>query len=86
MNRQDAKNTKKESDQDLDRLANLVIGAAIEVHRHLGPGYLESIDEKALATELGIRGIQFERQALTSVTYKGITVGRGKPDFPVEAG
>jgi GxxExxY protein len=51
-----------EPDGELDRLAHEVIGAAIEVHRHLGPGYLESVYEEALAIELGLRGISFQRQ------------------------
>ena len=54
MSRQDAKSTKDEPDLDVDRLAHLVIGAAIEVHRHLGPGYLEGVYEEAIAREFDL--------------------------------
>jgi hypothetical protein len=46
-----------------DTLSESVIGAAIEVHRHLGPGLLESIYEEALCVELKLRGIPYCRQA-----------------------
>jgi GxxExxY protein len=52
-------------------LSHEVIGAAIEVHRLLGPGLLESIYEAALCKELCFRGIRFERQKRSAVTYKG---------------
>lgn len=44
-----------EPDESLDRLAHSVIGAAIEVHRHLGPGHLETVYEEALCVELTLR-------------------------------
>jgi hypothetical protein len=46
----------------VDDLAHRVIGAAIEVHRHLGPGFLEAVYEDALAIEFTLRGISHERQ------------------------
>ncbi|WP_295585639.1 GxxExxY protein [uncultured Lamprocystis sp.] len=52
-------------------LASVVVDAAIEVHRILGPGLLESAYEAALAYELGLRGITVERQVLLPVHYKG---------------
>jgi len=61
-----------------------VIGAAMEVHRRLGPGYLESVYESALAHELGLRGIQFVEQGRLEVRYKGMVVGDFKYDFLVE--
>ena len=74
----------KEPDKEVDDLAHRVIGAAIEVHRHLGPGYLESVYEEALAVELGLRGIPFERQKPVAVDYKGHSVGQGRLDLLVD--
>ncbi|MCP4688510.1 MAG: GxxExxY protein [Desulfobacterales bacterium] len=53
-----------------DYLTKQIIGAAIEVHRILGPGLLESIYEEALCVEFGLRGIDFERQVEVDVVYK----------------
>jgi GxxExxY protein len=66
-----------------DALAHAVIGAAIEVHRHLGPGFLERVYEQALAVELRRRGIPFKRQHSIHVAYKGVTVGEGRLDMLV---
>jgi GxxExxY protein len=54
----------------LNRLTNQIIGAATEVHRHLGPGLLESAYEECLCYELNERSIQFERQVPVPVSYK----------------
>ena len=54
-----------------DSLTEEVIGAAIEVHRTLGPGLLESVYEDCLAFELGQRGVTVERQRDIAVNYKG---------------
>ena len=51
-----------------------VIGAAIEVHKHLGPGLLESADEVCLCRELEVRGIPHQRQVYLDLDYKGLTV------------
>ena len=64
-----------EPDSRLNRLARTVIGAAIEVHRHLGPGYLESVYEEALAIEFTLPRLFFERQKSFAVAYKGHTIG-----------
>ena len=56
-----------------DRLSREVIGAAIEVHRELGPGLLESVYEKCLMLELGLRGLNATRQEEATITYKGVT-------------
>ena len=53
-----------------DPLTEEIIGAAIEVHRHLGPGLLESIYEEALCYEFCLREIPFERQVEVDVIYK----------------
>lgn len=55
-------------------LTEAVIGAAIEVHKELGPGLLESAYQRALAYELGQRGIPFEQQKLCPVQYKDLIV------------
>jgi GxxExxY protein len=58
-------------DEMSDGLTEKIIGAAIEVHRVLGPGSLESIYEEALCVELQLRGISFQRQVEVDVNYKG---------------
>ncbi len=73
----------KEPGEDVDRLANEVIGAAIEVHRQLGAGFLESVYEQSLAIELAERGIPFERQKPVILKYKGNVVGDAKLDLLV---
>lgn len=87
-NRQEAKNAKdsvvvREPGVQRDALARRVIGAAIEVHRHLGPGFQEAVYEEALAIEFRLRAISFERQPRVAVRYKGQEVGDGRPDFVV---
>ena len=68
-----------------DRMSKEIIGAAIEVHRHLGAGILESAYEECLCKELEIRNIAFERQKPLAVVYKGITLDCGyKLDIVVE--
>jgi GxxExxY protein len=68
----------------LDELARIVIAAALEVHRALGPGFPESVYEQALAVELQLRDVPFQRQVPVSVTYKGIQVGDGRLDLLVD--
>jgi len=72
-----------EPSPEADRLAHEVIGAAIEVHRVLGPGLLESVYEEALCVELTQRGIPFVRQPAVDLTYKGVAVGKGRLDLLV---
>lgn len=60
-----------------DKLSKETIGAAIEVHRHLGPGLLESAYEECLCRELAIREITFERQKPLAVSYKGVKLDCG---------
>ena len=60
-----------------DTLSKEIIGAAIEVHRNLGPGLLESAYEECLCRELAICGIAFERQKSLAVSYKGVKLDCG---------
>jgi GxxExxY protein len=57
---------------NLNELTDAIIGAAIEVHRTLGPGLLESTYEMCLCRELDIHGIPFQRQVPIPVDYKGV--------------
>jgi len=67
-----------------DPLIEKIIGCAIEVHRTLGPGLLEVTYESALAMELRLAGLNFERQLVVPVTYKGQPVGEYRLDLVVE--
>ena len=58
-------------------LTDKIIGAAIEVHRELGPGLLESIYQACLARELTLRGIPFQREQALPISYKGISIDCG---------
>jgi GxxExxY protein len=57
-----------------------IIGSAIEVHRHLGPGLLESVYESALCIELRSVGLGFMRQIGVPVFYKGELIAEHRPD------
>ena len=58
-------------------LTEKIIGAAIEVHKYLGPGLLESAYEECLCHELNLRGLKFERQKPIPLEYKGIKLDCG---------
>ena len=60
-----------------DSLTGEIIGAAIEVHRQLGPGLLESAYEECLCRELSIREVEFRRQVPLPVVYKGLNLDCG---------
>jgi GxxExxY protein len=62
---------------EFDELSKTVIGCAIEVHRELGPGLLESAYEQCLAHELRLKGIPFELQKVMPVDYKGVLIDCG---------
>ena len=69
----------------LNKLTGQIIGAAIEVHRHLGPGLLESAYETCLAYELRQLGLAVERQKALSLIYKEIKLDHGyRVDLLVE--
>ncbi|MGA2229271.1 MAG: GxxExxY protein [Syntrophobacteraceae bacterium] len=62
---------------DLDTTTERIIGAAIEVHKVLGPGLMESAYEECLCRELALRGIGVERQLQLPVEYKGVRLDCG---------
>lgn len=68
-----------------DSLTGMVVGAAIEVHRELGPGYVESTYEDTLAVEFTLRGIPHQRQHVIHLDYKGHVVGEARLDFLVDS-
>jgi len=69
----------------MKEITEKIIGAAIEVHKTIGPGLLESAYEECLAHEMRIRGLNFERQVPLSVAYKGVALDCGyRLDFLVE--
>jgi GxxExxY protein len=77
-------NDSPEPSAEVDHLARAVIGALIEVHRVVGPEFLEQIYEQALAVELTLRNIRFEQQVPVSLVYKGVAIGESRLDFVVD--
>jgi GxxExxY protein len=79
---------KKQGDGEAGRFWGVsegVIGACIEVHRHVGPGLLESVYEECVARELDMRGLRFERQRPVPLEYKGVRLECGyRLDLVVE--
>jgi GxxExxY protein len=74
-----------ETRKELNELTEIVIGCAIEVHRALGPGLLESTYEMCLCRELSLRAVPFERQKPIPVIYKGVKLDCGyRADLIVE--
>jgi GxxExxY protein len=72
-----------EADAPKDPLTDKIISAAIEVHRQLGPGLLESIYESALCREFDLRGIPYARQLAVPVHYKDEQIGEHRIDLLV---
>src|SRR6266404_5087308 len=58
-----------------NEISNLIIGAAIEVHRYYGPGLVEQVYEESLCHEFNLRGIPFNRQQPVPIIYKGVKLG-----------
>jgi len=67
-----------------EEMTQKIIAAAIEVHRILGPGLLESSYERCLCHELNLRKMPFQRQKSLPISYKGIKIGNRRVDFFVE--
>jgi GxxExxY protein len=67
-----------------DQLTERIIGCAIDVHRELGPGLLESVYETPLCIRLAKAGIRFERQRVVPLIFDGVRVGEYRPDLIVE--
>jgi|CXWL01.1.fsa_nt_gi GxxExxY protein len=65
-------------------LTSQIIGAAIEVHKHVGPGQLEALYQRALACELRRRGLAFRAQAPIPMLYKGEPIGDYFADLVIE--
>lgn len=68
----------------INELTQAVIGAAMEVHRQLGPGFLESTYHRALEIELEIRAIPFKSESSIHLDYKGRTIGEGRIDLLID--
>lgn len=69
---------------ELEDRTGRMVGAAIEVHRTLGPGFLERVYENALAVELSRRGISFLRQLNFPICYQGVEVGEHVLDLLID--
>ena len=74
----------REPDKELNDLARRVIGAGIEVHRHLGPGLTEPLYEAAFKLELDLRGIPHKSQSWITVSYKDHPLGKRRIDLIID--
>ncbi len=70
--------------EKLNAITEKIIGCAIEVHKTIGPGLLESIYEKALCYELEQKGLHFKTQVMIPIAYKGSSLGEHRIDLIVE--
>jgi len=66
-------------------LSERIIGCCIQVHRVLGPGFLENVYGEALANELGKAGLGFERQKIVALLYEGKSIGEHRLDYLISA-
>jgi len=71
---------------EINKITETIIGAVIEVHRHLGPGLLESAYQVCLAKEMALRGLTFEQEKQLLLEYKGVKLACGyRLDFLVDS-
>jgi hypothetical protein len=84
MKNQEIRKSGKKSEIPNKELSGAVIESAIQVHRSLGPGFLESFYEEALCIELSERCIKFERQKTLDVEYRGKSIGKHRVDLLVD--
>jgi GxxExxY protein len=75
---------REEETHQFEDLSRKIIGAAIEVHRALGPGFLENIYEEALKVEFSEHGLSFEAQKEIKIEYLEVVVGQHRLDLVVE--
>jgi GxxExxY protein len=69
--------------QEINQLTQQIIGLAIEVHKHLGPGLTEATYERALCMELSEAGLQYNKQIGLPVIYKGEVIAEHRPDLVI---
>ncbi len=69
---------------EINKTTEKIIGCAIEVHRNLGPGLLESVYEEAMCIEFGLQDVSYQRQLSVPVNYKGRVIGDYRIDILVE--
>jgi GxxExxY protein len=70
---------------EINQITETIIGSAIEVHRHLGPGLLESAYQSCLAREMALRNLSFEQEVTLPIDYKGVQLDCGyRLDFLIE--
>jgi len=74
---------KPETGLEFEELTDKIISCAIEVHKKLGPGFIESIYENAFIIELQKKGLPFERQKEVTIQYDGVEVGKHRLDLIV---
>ncbi len=70
--------------EESNKITEKIIGCAIEVHRNLGPGLLESVYEEAICIEFELQGVHYQRQMSVPVNYKGRVIGEYRLDLLVE--
>jgi len=70
--------------EELNRITERIIGLAIEVHKKLGPGFIEKIYQEALSLELDQSKISYEKEKFITINYKGRKLGEQRIDFLIE--